>query len=117
MRFRGNLFTNTPDILPLHLQTGGRPMFQIRAVLAATLSSVYGIYSGSSCVRRGVAPCGREEYLDSEKYPTEGAERCARQHQGANLETKLHPARKPRAAFLRANPVPLPRNDRISYSK
>ena len=44
--FRGNLFTNTPDILPFHLQEGGRPMFMIRAVLAATLSSVYGIYSG-----------------------------------------------------------------------
>src|SRR5205823_13527590 len=44
--FRGNLFANTPDILHEVLQTGGRPAFQMRAVLAATLSSVYGIYSG-----------------------------------------------------------------------
>src|SRR5213079_579988 len=44
--FRGMLFTNTPDILPLHLQVGGRPAFMIRSVLAATLSSLYGIYSG-----------------------------------------------------------------------
>ena len=29
--FRGNLFPNTPDILPFHLQTGGRPAFMIRA--------------------------------------------------------------------------------------
>jgi starch synthase (maltosyl-transferring) len=65
--FRGNLFTNTPDILPFHLQSGGRPMFQIRAVLAATLSSVYGIYSGFELCESTAIP-GREEYLDSEKY-------------------------------------------------
>ncbi|MEO6969593.1 MAG: alpha-1,4-glucan--maltose-1-phosphate maltosyltransferase [Chthoniobacterales bacterium] len=65
--FRGNLFTNTPDILPLHLQTGGRPIFQIRAVLAATLSSVYGIYSGFELCENAALP-GREEYFDSEKY-------------------------------------------------
>ncbi len=65
--FRGNLFTNTPDILPLHLQTGGRAMFMIRAVLAATLSSVYGIYSGFELCENAALP-GREEYLDSEKY-------------------------------------------------
>jgi starch synthase (maltosyl-transferring) len=65
--FRGNLFTNTPDILPLHLQTGGRPMFQIRAVLAATLSSVYGIYSGFELCENA-ALAGREEYFESEKY-------------------------------------------------
>ena len=65
--FRGNLFTNTPDILPFHLQTGGRPMFQIRAVLAATLSSLYGIYSGFELCEN-IPVSGREEYLDSEKY-------------------------------------------------
>ncbi|MEO7725608.1 MAG: alpha-1,4-glucan--maltose-1-phosphate maltosyltransferase, partial [Chthoniobacterales bacterium] len=65
--FRGNLFTNTPDILPFHLQTGGRPMFQIRAVLAATLSSVYGIYSGFELCENAALP-GREEYYESEKY-------------------------------------------------
>jgi starch synthase (maltosyl-transferring) len=65
--FRGNLFTNTPDILPLHLQQGGRPAFMIRSVLAATLSSVYGIYSGFELCENAALP-GREEYLDSEKY-------------------------------------------------
>jgi len=65
--FRGNLFTNTPDILPFHLQGGGAPMFRIRAVLAATLSSVYGIYSGFELCENAALP-GREEYLDSEKY-------------------------------------------------
>ena len=65
--FRGNLWPNTPDILPFHLQEGGRPAFMIRAVLAATLSSVYGIYSGFELCENAALP-GREEYLDSEKY-------------------------------------------------
>ncbi len=65
--FRGNLWPNTPDILPIHLQEGGRPAFMIRAVLAATLSSVYGIYSGFELCENAALP-GREEYLDSEKY-------------------------------------------------
>jgi len=66
--FRGNLFPNTPDILPEFLQKGGRPAFLIRATLAATLSSVYGIYSGFElCENTPLAP-GKEEYLDSEKY-------------------------------------------------
>ena len=65
--FRGNLCPNTPDILPFHLQEGGRPAFMIRAVLAATLSSVYGIYSGFELCENAALP-EREEYLDSEKY-------------------------------------------------
>jgi starch synthase (maltosyl-transferring) len=65
--FRGSLFPNTPDILPEFLQRGGRPAFMIRAVLAATLSSVYGIYSGFELCEGTPLP-GREEYMDSEKY-------------------------------------------------
>jgi starch synthase (maltosyl-transferring) len=66
--YRGNFFTNTPDILTEYLQKGGRPAFQIRLVLAATLSPLYGIYNGYElCENRAVAP-GSEEYLDSEKY-------------------------------------------------
>jgi starch synthase (maltosyl-transferring) len=65
--FRGNFFTNTPDILPFFLQTSGRAGFMIRALLAATLSTVYGIYSGFElCENVGIP--GREEYLNSEKY-------------------------------------------------
>jgi len=65
--FRGNLWTNTPDILPVTLQIGGRPAFKMRAVLATTLSSLYGIYSGFELCENAALP-GREEYLDSEKY-------------------------------------------------
>lgn len=65
--FTGNFFVNTPDILPPILQFGGRPAFIMRAVLAATLSSVYGIYSGYE-VCENEAITGKEEYLHSEKF-------------------------------------------------
>ncbi len=65
--FRPNFFTNTPDILPLHLQQGGRPAFRIRLVLAATLSPSYGIYNGFELCENAAIP-GTEEYLHSEKY-------------------------------------------------
>lgn len=65
--FRPNLWPNTPDILPFVLQDGGRPAFMIRVALAATLSTLYGIYSGYELCENEALP-GREEYLDSEKY-------------------------------------------------
>jgi len=65
--FRPNFFVNTPDILPVYLQEGGRPAFMIRAVLAATLSPLYGIYSGFELCENSPVP-GKEEYIDSEKY-------------------------------------------------
>jgi starch synthase (maltosyl-transferring) len=66
--FRGNLWPNTPDILHETLQKGGRPAFKLRVVMAATLSSVYGLYSGYElCEAVPFAP-GSEEYRDSEKY-------------------------------------------------
>jgi starch synthase (maltosyl-transferring) len=65
--FRPNFFTNTPDILPVFLQEGGRPAFRIRLVLAGTLSPAYGIYNGFELCENAPIP-GREEYLHSEKY-------------------------------------------------
>ena len=66
--FRPNFFTNTPDILTEYLQLGGRPAFEARLVLAATLSPSYGIYSGFESFERVPFAPGSEEYLDSEKY-------------------------------------------------
>jgi len=63
----GSLWPNTPDILPEHLQQGGRPAFLERSALAATLSSSWGIYSGFELCENRALP-GKEEYLDSEKY-------------------------------------------------
>ncbi len=66
--FRGNLFANTPDILHEYLQKGGKPAFKARLLLAATLSSLYGIYSGFELGENVPLHPGSEEYLDSEKY-------------------------------------------------
>jgi starch synthase (maltosyl-transferring) len=65
---RGNFFANTPDILHEYLQTGGRAGFRVRLVLAATLSPLYGIYSGYELLEGTPVRHGSEEYLDSEKY-------------------------------------------------
>ncbi len=65
--FRPVLFTNTPDILPYALQNGGRGAFIMRAILAATISTSWGIYSGYELCENQSLP-GKEEYLNSEKY-------------------------------------------------
>jgi starch synthase (maltosyl-transferring) len=65
--YRPNLFVNTPDVLPYHLQSGELWMFKSRVALAATLSGNYGIYSGFELLEHEPVP-GREDYLDSEKY-------------------------------------------------
>ena len=66
--FRGNFFVNTPDILNEYLVSGGRAAFRIRLLLAATLSPVYGVYSGFELCENTPLKPGSEEYLDSEKY-------------------------------------------------
>jgi starch synthase (maltosyl-transferring) len=67
--FRPNFWPNTPDILHESLQTGGRAAFLSRLVLAATLSSNYGIYGPTFELQEHVPrSTGSEEYLHSEKY-------------------------------------------------
>lgn len=66
--FRPNFWPNTPDILPEHLQYGGRNVFMMRFVLAATLSSSCGIYGPPFELAINEAVPGKEEYLNSEKY-------------------------------------------------
>ena len=65
---RPNLWPNTPDILHEYLQQGGRPAFECRLVLAATLSPSFGIYSGYEACENVPVQEGSEEYLGSEKY-------------------------------------------------
>ncbi|MFB0610729.1 alpha-1,4-glucan--maltose-1-phosphate maltosyltransferase [Aurantiacibacter poecillastricola] len=66
--YRPHFFVNTPDINPVFLQKGGRPAHRIRAALAATLSGLWGVYSGFElCDATPLGP-DKEEYLDSEKY-------------------------------------------------
>jgi starch synthase (maltosyl-transferring) len=76
--FRGNIWPNTPDILHAQLQVENpaqrRAVFQQRVILAATLSSNYGLYGPAYELMewRPAPPAagktGSEEYLDSEKY-------------------------------------------------
>lgn len=67
--FRPNFWPNTPDILTHALQEGGRAHFMTRFILAATLSSNYGIYGPAYelCVSEGFSK-ENEEYSNSEKY-------------------------------------------------
>jgi starch synthase (maltosyl-transferring) len=65
--YRPNFFANTPDINPYYLQTSGPAGFIVRGTLAATLSSVWGLYNGFE-ICEGTPYPGKEEYLDSEKY-------------------------------------------------
>src|SRR5262249_14147042 len=100
--FRPNLFANTPDILTAYLQDGGRPAFEARLVLAATLSPSYGIYSGfEHCENVAVAP-GSEEYLNSEKYEVR-----ARELDGPLLPLvkRLNEIRRERVAMQRLRPL------------
>jgi starch synthase (maltosyl-transferring) len=76
--FRPNVWPNTPDILHAQFQVvplfERRAIFQQRVILAATLSSNYGIYGPAYELLEGhpakPAPgkTSSEEYLDSEKY-------------------------------------------------
>jgi starch synthase (maltosyl-transferring) len=96
--FRPNFWPNTPDILHADLQTGGPAAFEARLVLAAVLSSNYGIYGpafelGEATPREP----GSEEYLDSEKYQqrtwdlSEGA-RLRGLIKRVNAARRAHPA-------------------------
>jgi starch synthase (maltosyl-transferring) len=67
--YRPNVWPNTPDILHEVLQSGLRPVFAARLVLAATLSANYGIYGPTfELLESAPREPGSEEYRDSEKY-------------------------------------------------
>jgi starch synthase (maltosyl-transferring) len=66
--FRPNFWPNTPDILPPHLTYGGEPAHIIRLILAATMSSNYGLYGPVYEFGIHTPYPGKEEYIDNEKY-------------------------------------------------
>ena len=86
---RPNLFVNTPDILHESLQQGGPGMFAIRAVLAATMGTSWGVYSGYELFEHLPAKAGSEEYLDSEKYELRPRDFEGALAQGESLEPFL----------------------------
>lgn len=67
--YRPNVWPNTPDILHETLQSGLRPVFAARLVLAATLAANYGIYGPTyELLESAPREPGSEEYRNSEKY-------------------------------------------------
>ncbi|MFD2515115.1 alpha-1,4-glucan--maltose-1-phosphate maltosyltransferase [Pontibacter locisalis] len=66
--YRPNFWPNTPDINPVALQEGGEPAHITRVVMAATMSSNYGLYGPVYEFGIATPVPGKEEYLDSEKY-------------------------------------------------
>jgi starch synthase (maltosyl-transferring) len=82
---RPNFFVNTPDILNEYLVHGGPGAFAIRAVLAATLSPTWGVYSGYELYEHLNLRPGSEEYRDSEKYQLRPRDFAAAQADGRSL--------------------------------
>ncbi|AVH95400.1 MULTISPECIES: alpha-1,4-glucan--maltose-1-phosphate maltosyltransferase [Streptomyces] len=122
-QMRPNFWVNTPDILPGYLQEGGRPAFEVRAVLAATLSPSWGMYAGYELCENTPLREGGEEYLDSEKYELrprdwESAERAGRTI--TPLITNLNRIRRRHPALRRLRNLTFHEADNpqvIAYSK
>ncbi|MGJ5749308.1 alpha-1,4-glucan:maltose-1-phosphate maltosyltransferase [Streptomyces puniciscabiei] len=120
---RPNLFVNTPDILHAYLQHGGRPAFEVRAVLAATLSPTWGVYSGYELCENTPLREGSEEYLHSEKYQLRPRDWEAAAREGrtiAPLITRLNTIRRQHPALQRLRNLRFHRTDNdavLAYSK
>ncbi|MGW0935258.1 alpha-1,4-glucan--maltose-1-phosphate maltosyltransferase [Streptomyces sp. NPDC002666] len=120
---RPNFFVNTPDILPGYLQEGGRPAFEARAVLAATLSPSWGVYAGYELCENTPVRNGSEEYLDSEKYEIRPRDWEAAEREGRSLApliTTLNRIRRRNPALQQLRDVHFHSSDNdalVVYSK
>ncbi|MGW2020024.1 alpha-1,4-glucan--maltose-1-phosphate maltosyltransferase [Streptomyces sp. NPDC001927] len=120
---RPNFFVNTPDILHAYLQEGGRPAFEVRAVLAATLSPTWGVYAGYELCEGTALRTGSEEYLDSEKYQLRPRDWESAERAGASIApliTTLNRVRRRHPALRRLRNVHFHTTDNeavIAYSK
>ncbi|QCX79239.1 Alpha-1,4-glucan:maltose-1-phosphate maltosyltransferase 1 [Streptomyces sp. YIM 121038] len=120
---RPNFFVNTPDILHAYLQHGGPPAFAVRAVLAATLSPAWGVYSGFELYENTPLRPGSEEYLHSEKYELRPRDWAAAEREGrtlAPLITRLNAIRRANAALARLRGLHFHEADNdavLAYSK
>jgi starch synthase (maltosyl-transferring) len=111
---RPNLWPNTPDILHAYLQHGGPPAFKIRAVLAATLSPAWGIYSGYELYEGTAVRPGTEEYLNSEKYQLRPRDFAGAAKRNQSLEpylTRLNEIRREHLALQRLRGLTFHRSD------
>jgi starch synthase (maltosyl-transferring) len=120
---RPNFFVNTPDILHAYLQHGGRPAFEVRAVLAATLSPAWGVYSGYELCENTPLKEGSEEYLDSEKYQLKPRDWDTAEREGRTITpliTRLNAVRRANPALRQLRDLHFHHADQdavIAYSK
>lgn len=120
---RPNLFVNTPDILHAFLQYGGRSAFAIRAALAATLSPLWGMYSGYELFENVAAAPGSEEYMHSEKYELRPRDFATAEATGNSLApfiTRLNEIRRRQPALQQVRSIyfhSIDSDSMIAYSK
>ncbi|MFF4228101.1 alpha-1,4-glucan--maltose-1-phosphate maltosyltransferase [Streptomyces sp. NPDC001820] len=120
---RPNFFVNTPDILHAYLQHGGRPAFEVRAVLAATLSPSWGVYAGYELCENAPVRDGSEEYLDSEKYQLRPRDWESAEREGRTITpliTALNRIRRRHPALQQLRDIHFHHTDNdsvIAYSK
>ena len=114
------LFRSTHDILTPFMTNGKVPAFKLRAVLAATMSPTWGIYSGYELAESTPRP-GFEEQIDNEKYEYKPRDFAAARTNGIEiLLTRLNAARAAHPALRQLRDVWFhgTSNDQlIAYSK
>jgi starch synthase (maltosyl-transferring) len=116
--YRPNFFVNTPDINPFFLQGGNPAAFAIRAILAATMSPSWGVYSGFELFEHEPLRIGGEEYLHSEKY--EYRPRSYNQPNLCELLGKLNAIRRKHPALQQLRSIRfhhVPHDSVIAFSK
>lgn len=98
---RPSFWPTTHDILTPYMQHGGTAAFAIRAVLAATGSPTWGVYSGYELVENVPRP-GVEEQIDNEKYEFKPRDWAAAEEIGiSRLLTRLNAIRRDHVALQR----------------
>ncbi|WP_448759660.1 alpha-1,4-glucan--maltose-1-phosphate maltosyltransferase [Actinomyces oricola] len=102
---RPAFWPTTHDILTPFMTNGKVPAFKLRAVLAATLSPTWGIYSGYELAESTPRP-GYEEQIDNEKYEYKPRDFAAARRNGIEiLLTRLNEARAKHPALLQLRDV------------
>ena len=117
---RPSFWPTTHDILPPYLTDGGVAAFAVRAVLAATGSPTWGIYSGYELVESTPRP-GVEEQIDNEKYEYRPRDWAAADEYGiALLLGKLNEVRRAHPALTQLRNLtvhPTTNGQVVAYSR
>ncbi|WP_284710465.1 alpha-1,4-glucan--maltose-1-phosphate maltosyltransferase, partial [Actinomyces sp. 186855] len=102
---RPTFWPTTHDILTPFMTHGGVPAFKLRAVLAATMSPTWGIYSGYELAESVPRP-GYEEQIDNEKYELKPRDFAAARANGIeDLLTALNSSRAAHPALRQLRDV------------